>query len=268
MGRACVVVTGAASGLGRALAMALAPEAGRIVAVDLDAEGLAALAVALKDLGPEVETLALDVARAESWPGIAAAVGEGELGWLVNCAGIAAAGNIEALDAAIWERVMAVDFFGALWGCRTFAPRLRAQGRGRIVNVASRAAFTCPPQMGPYNAAKAALVALSETLRGELRGSGATVTVACPGFFRSPFADRVQSADPRAQVLARRFAEASGRDAAAVAASILADARRGRLHAIPGGEDRTLWRLKRLLPTGLLDLVARKYFEALASEGR
>ena len=84
-----------------------------------------------------------------------------------------------------WRWIMGVNLWGVIYGCHVFAPLFRAQGRGHILNVASAAGLLAPPGMAPYNVTKAAVVALSETLAGELKTSGVGVTVLCPTFFRT-----------------------------------------------------------------------------------
>lgn len=262
----CAIITGAASGLGRALAFALAGECPVQVLGDLDEAGLRETATRLAARGVHVHALKIDAAAEEGWAALAAAFAdtEAELGWVIPSAGVAAAGATEDLPPELWSWTLGVNLMGAVHAARTFLPVLRSQGRGRLLLISSRAAFTCPPAMGPYNASKAALVAFAETLHGELRGSGVGVTVGCPGFFRSGFAAKVQGTDPRARALATAFAEASRREAEEVAAALLRDARRHRLYAVPSGQDRLLWRLKRWMPLKTLAQVARTYASALA----
>ncbi|MBK8725416.1 MAG: SDR family NAD(P)-dependent oxidoreductase [Holophagaceae bacterium] len=266
MDRSCAIVTGAGSGLGLALARQLAAKGHALVLVDRDPVALQSAMGEFETLEARVIEVAADVATLGGWQQALSAFHSFglPLRWLVNAAGIAVAGSVGEVPVDEWRRVLDVNLLGPIWGCQTFLPALLKQTSGRIVNVASRAAFTAPPQMGPYAVSKAGLVAFTETLASELRGTGITATVACPGFFRSGLAGRMRAFPPNLAELAARFIAASGRDAEAVARLILRHAEAGDLYAIPGGEDRFLWRFKRLAPKACLRMVARRYYEALA----
>lgn len=122
-----------------------------------------------------------------------------------------------------------------------------AAGRGLIVNVASAAAFISAFRMGAYNASKAAVVALSETLAQELADSGVDVAVAMPGFFRTRIMEHAR-APADAKLFAERLIDRANLDAAPVAEEILARAAGGALHVVLPSRYRWLWRFKRLAP--------------------
>src|SRR6185312_10510780 len=107
---------------------------------------------------------------------------------VINNAGVAVGGRVGEVALDDWRWIMGVNLWGVIHGCHVFATQLRAQGSGHILNVASAAGLLAPPGMAPYNVTKAAVVALSETLRGELRDAGVGVTVLCPTFFRTNIA--------------------------------------------------------------------------------
>lgn len=262
----CAVVTGAASGLGFALARALGARGHGLVLLDRDAEALQEAMARLEDLGVRILEVPADVATPGGWQQACSAFQSlgGPLAWLVNAAGVAVAGSVVDVPAEDWRRAVEVNLLGPVWGCQAFLPALLRQTSGRILNIASRTAFSCPPLMGPYTASKAGLVAFTETLASELEGTGITVTVACPGYFRSGLASRMRAHPPRLGDLAARVMAESGRSAEEVAAILLRHADAGDLYAIPRGQDRALWRFKRLAPRTCLGTVRRKYFEALA----
>ncbi len=265
----CAVVTGAGSGLGLALARALAARGHALVLVDRDGAGLDEAMERLESASVARLEVAADVATPGGWQQALSAFHSlgMPLDWLVNAAGVAVAGSVADVPAEEWRRTLDVNLLGPVWGCQAFLPVLLRQTQGRILNVASRAAFTSPPQMGPYSVSKAGLVAFTETLAAELRGTGITATVACPGFFRSGLAARMRAYPPHLARLAARMVGSSGREADELAAFLLARADAGALYALPPGEDRALWRLKRLAPLACLRLVSRRYFEALAALG-
>jgi short-subunit dehydrogenase len=141
-------------------------------------------------------------------------------------------------------------------GCRAAVPLLRRQGSGVILNIASSAGFAAAPQMGAYNATKAAVIALTETLAGELSGSGVQASVAMPGFFRTGLLETMRA--PAAEsATAHRLMERSGYEAADAARAILAATARGRLYIVWPREYLWLWRIKRLTPVLFLRLVQR-----------
>lgn len=255
------LISGAASGLGRALALRLAVPGARLVLVDSNRDGLADTAGLAATRGGTAVTVCGDVAAAETWA--EALSGVARLDLLANCAGVAAAGNVEDVAAETWRWVMDANFFGAVQGCRAALPLLKRQRSGHILNIASRAGISSVPQMGPYSASKAALISLSETLYSELRPESVTVTVACPSYFRTGIAAGMRAA-PEQRRLAQKFVDGSGISAEEMAMQVLAAAQRGALYYFPPGEDRLLWRLKRALPRFCLDITRRKYLDALA----
>lgn len=183
------LITGATSGLGRALAQE-ALEAGERVAVT-GRDGARARALA-EEWGPSALGLALDVADPAS---VEAAVAEAErwsggIDRLVNCAGGGLLGAVEETDDAEVAGLFETNFFGAVRTIRAALPGMRARGRGHIVNVGSIAGRSGVPGSGLYAASKAALKAMSEALAAEIRPFGLRVTVVEPGAFRTDIAGR------------------------------------------------------------------------------
>ena len=262
------VVTGAGSGLGRALAKAIAARGGTVVVSDLRAEAAEATATAITALGGRAYVVLCDVTRADEVERLAAEARRhaGAVDLLVNNAGLGAGGEIGTVGLDAWERVIAVNLWGVIYGCHYFVPAMRALRRGHVLNVASAAAFGSAPGMGPYNVTKSAVVALSETLAAEVAADGIGVTALCPGFFRTNILAESVGTLTEAQ---RRFVEAemtrSKHDADDVARIALDAVARGHLYAVPHAEIRWLWRAKRLAP-GLFARLAgslrrRGYFE-------
>ena len=134
-------------------------------------------------------------------------------------------------------------------GCHVFVPRLRRQKSGHIINVASAAGLLCPPMMGPYNVTKAAVVALSETLFGELREEGVGVSVLCPTFFPTNIHKSERIDDPRLRGITEKLVMQGKPSAEEVAAITLDAAARGELYITPQADGRWMWRFKRMMPT-------------------
>jgi len=255
--RPAAVVTGAGSGLGAAFCELLAGRGARVVASDVDADAAAATAARC---GAHVHAVRCDVARLGDVEELAA-VSERLLGGVdlvINNAGVAVVGQVGQVPIEDWRWCVDVNLWGVVHGCHVFVPRLRAQGGGHIINVASAAGLLSPPHMAPYNATKAAVIALSETLAVELAGTGVGVSVLCPTFFRSNLVRSSRTAvDGALHRAARQLVERSHLSAGDVARAALAAAEGGALHIAPQPDGRWLWRLKRLSPALFQSLAQR-----------
>jgi NAD(P)-dependent dehydrogenase (short-subunit alcohol dehydrogenase family) len=249
-------VTGAASGLGLALARLFARDGWSVGLLDVAAGNLEQAAAQLRQLGArDVCPYLGDVARpdfvAESLRSFAAAH-SGGFDVLVNNAGVAVAGGIDVTAVEDWQWIVGINLLGVVWGCRAAVPTLRAQERGGLIlNVASSAGFAAAPQMAAYNATKAAVISLSETLVSELAGTGIQVSVAMPGFFRTHLLDQMRAPAAEGQ-LAHQLMDHARHDADAAALALLSAAARGDVHIVWPPEYRLAWRLKRWFPRWFL----------------
>ena len=182
--RKVVLITGACAGIGRALAIRFAQAGARLVLFDLEQAALDGLAQHLAD-HHNAETLALrcDISDARAVnAAVALAVEQfGGIDVLVNNAAIAQSSPFAATDLAVFQRVMAVNFFGALHCTQAALPSIRAR-RGQIIVMSSLSGFAPMLNRSAYNASKHALHGLFDTLRLELDGSGVNVMLVCPGF--------------------------------------------------------------------------------------
>ncbi|RLV01368.1 short chain dehydrogenase [Streptomyces griseocarneus] len=180
-----VLVTGAASGIGRATAFAFAEAGARVVAVDRDAEGAARTAEMARLIGaPEAWGEYADVSDEQAMEKLAVKVAAeyGVVDVLVNNAGIGVAGSFLDTSPDDWRKVLDVNLWGVIHGCRVFGRQMAERGQGgHIVNVASAAAFHPFKTLTAYSTSKAAVLMLSESLRAELAGRGIGVTAICPG---------------------------------------------------------------------------------------
>jgi NAD(P)-dependent dehydrogenase (short-subunit alcohol dehydrogenase family) len=187
------VVTGAASGIGLAVARQLGADGMRVMLADVEEPALAAAAAALAAEGIETAATVTDVSDADSVQSLASATLDrfGTVHVVCNNAGVAGGGPSWQLPMSTWNWVMGVNFFGVVHGVHAFLPYLIDQGEGHVVNTASVAGLLATPWMAPYNASKHAVVAVSESLRHELSaiGSPVGVSVLCPGFVRTRIAD-------------------------------------------------------------------------------
>lgn len=185
---AAALITGAASGIGRATALRLAREGvARLVLVDVDADGAARTAALAGDLGAVARTHTVDVSDAAAMQALAAEIAAGRVpDIIVNNAGIGVAGPFLTTPLEVLERLVGVNLWGVVHGCRLFGAQLVARGRGgHIVNVASAAAFAPSTILPAYSMTKAAVLMLSECLRAELAGHGIGVSAICPGLINT-----------------------------------------------------------------------------------
>jgi NAD(P)-dependent dehydrogenase (short-subunit alcohol dehydrogenase family) len=178
-----IVITGAAGGLGLAFAQRFGQAGGRIAMLDIQSRAVVAAAEQLRDTGVDTLALTCDVSDPAS---VAAAMEQvinhfGGVDVLINNAGISARESFARTGLAVFERVMAVNFFGPLYGTKAALDSL-VRRRGLIITISSLAGFTPLLGRSAYAASKHALHGLYDSLRSELRGSGVGVLIVCPGF--------------------------------------------------------------------------------------
>ncbi len=183
------VVTGAASGIGRALATKFADEGMRVVLADIDDAGLRGVEAELAEAGCDVHAVICDTSSEASVQELARVTLEryGAAHVLCNNAGVVGKGDAWRGPFANWEWVVGINLYGVVHGIRAFLPIMEDQRLGHIVNTASMAGLLAVPGQPPYNATKSAVVAISESLFIELRQSGSPVRVSalCPSFVRT-----------------------------------------------------------------------------------
>jgi short-subunit dehydrogenase len=254
------VITGAGSGLGRALSLQLARRRGRLLLSDLRLDRAEETAEFCRREGArEAIAVAADVTRIEDVEALASRAEElwGGVDLVINNAGVGVGGDVGETPLADWHFAFDVNVWGVVHGCHVFAPRLRRQGYGALLNVASIAGLIHAPHMAPYNASKAAVVALSETLRAELAASGVGVTVLCPGFFQTNILSEARSVAAGYLRFAAGQMKIAALDADDVAAYAIKAVERGELHALPMADTRWAWRFKRLSPALFVRVVGK-----------
>jgi short-subunit dehydrogenase len=219
-----VVVTGAASGIGRSLAVHAARRGATVALSDVEAAGLEETALLVKEAtGQSPRTDSLDVRDRGAWQAYARTLG-GEVGRidaLINNAGVALHGDFEQLSYEDFEWIMDIDFWGVVNGSKTFLPHLVASGDGRLVNVSSLFGLMAVPGQSAYNSAKFAVRGFTEALRQEMLVNQRPVKVTCvhPGGVKTAIARnaRAVGVDQRANSdffdkhLARTTADSAAR---------------------------------------------------------
>jgi len=250
------LVTGAASGIGRAIALALAREGADLCLLDIDENGLSNVAIEARGLGARVMTVACDLASPTAARNAADELLQawGGLEILINNAGISYHGDTDTMPDEQWERVLAVDLYSPLLLTRKLLPALLSSGDAHIVNVCSILGLAAIPRFTAYQTSKYGLVGFSESLRAEYASSGLGVTALCPGFVQTNIyrvmdgtGSRPMRAPPRLVVaspeqVAARAIRAIYRNHGVVPVTFFAN---------------LIWRLKRWLP-GLWDLANRR----------
>lgn len=197
------VITGAASGIGNALARRFAREGMRVVLADVEADALARAEAELRASGADTLGVPTDVTDAGSVEALACATVEhfGAVHLVCNNAGVGGAAGAPCWDLpdSEWAWVLGVNLFGVLNGMRAFLPRLIAAGEGHMVNTASFAGLRPMPMMAPYSVSKHGVVALTETAFHELAalGSPVRVSVLCPSMVATGIADSFRNRPER-----------------------------------------------------------------------
>jgi len=197
-------ITGAGSGIGRALAYGLARQGCQLALSDVNAEGLAETAAQARKLGVQVSEALVNVADREAVHAWAEQVvaEHGRVNAIFNNAGVAQGGTVEGNDYADYEWIMAINFWGVVNGTKAFLPHIKASGQGHIVNVSSVFGLFAQPGMSAYNASKFAVRGFTESLRQELDMAACGVSASCvhPGGIKTNIAKTARMNDSLAKV--------------------------------------------------------------------
>jgi NAD(P)-dependent dehydrogenase (short-subunit alcohol dehydrogenase family) len=243
-----VLVTGAGSGLGLALATRFATRGDAVACVDLHGDRAEAARASLpgaghaafvSDVGDDASMQALRESVLAQWrpPDV-----------LVNNAGIASGGALLETSMDEWREVLEVNLLGVVRGCQAFLPGMLERGHGQVLNIASFAALAGAPSIMSYGVAKGGVVTLSEQLRAELHGSGVSVSVACPAFFPTNLLQHWRGSERMKGHAAKMMARS--RDTLDdVADLIFAAFARGEFLILPTRGAAMRWRLRRWLPS-------------------
>lgn len=254
-----ILISGAASGLGLALARRYADAGWRVFLTDIDVAALDQ-AVASLHAGDRILSQTLDVRSADDWNAARerCVAAWGGLDVLVNNAGVATGGSFARTPIEDWDWIIDINLKGVIRGAATFVPLFAEQGHGHVVNVASLAGLVNPPLMASYNVVKAGVVSLSETLRFELEPAGITTSVVCPSFFRTGLADGFRTPDPAIRQLMERLVTASDIPAERIAATIKQGIDAKRFLILTDRDGRVAYAVKRFLPPLFNTMVRRR----------
>jgi NADP-dependent 3-hydroxy acid dehydrogenase YdfG len=265
-------VTGAGSGIGQALALELARSGAAVAISDVDFEGLAQTEEQLRAIGAPVRADRLDVTEREAFQAYADQINEhfGKVNQIYNNAGIAFTGDIEISQFKDIERVMDVDFWGAVNGTKAFLPHLIASGDGHVINVSSVFGLFSVPGQAAYNSAKFAVRGFTEALRQEmvLAGHPVKVTTVLPGGIKTGIARNATAAEgidatQLAKVFDKRLASTSPQQAAR---TILEGVRSNKARVLVGNDARVLDLMVRLTGSGYQRLFLPVFSRLLAGK--
>lgn len=262
-------ITGAASGLGKAFCTELAKDGWSLGMADINVKELETAAAEMSALGSRTWIYPLDVSDREQYAKVAQAflADAGGIDLLFNNAGVGDGGAFEEYGLENYEWMVGINQMGVVYGCHYFIPAMKKQRSGHILNTASAAAIGCAPTMGAYNMTKAAVVAISETLYGELMDHNIQVSCIQPTYFRT---NVVQYARGGALVkkATQLFIERSGLEADTVAQEILNRAGKKELYIILPEAARKMWLFKRLAPTWFRKKVKEQFMAAMSKAMR
>lgn len=250
-----VAVTGAASGIGRALGVELVRAGCEVALSDIQAEALEESGRLARAAGQgRVTTHVLDVGERDAIYAWRDEVLEahGHCDALINNAGVAVRGTVEGISDEDFKWLLDINVWGVVHGVRAFLPELKRRPEACVVNISSINAMVPFPENGPYNMSKYAVAALSETLEMELAGTRVRVVSVHPGGVRTNIANSARNIDPRD---ATRFGQIARTSPTQAARIIIQGMKRNQFRVFVGADAKTMQLLKRLLPNATLKIV-------------
>lgn len=263
-----VIITGAGSGIGRALAHEFAKKQWNIVIAEINDIRAKETADQVKNLGGKAIVVHCDVTKPTDVDKVIETATK-ELGGvdiMINNAGVSAGGYMERISIEDWNWILDINLKSVIYGCRAVIPLFKKQKSGHIINVASYAGLVCLPEMCSYNVAKAGVIALSETIRTELSPLGIGVSVVCPSFIKTNLMDQFRSPDARQRNLAQGFFNKSIMSVEAVARCIIRSISRNKMYILPQIDAKYMWWSKRHTPRLYLKASAFIYKKGLVEK--
>lgn len=246
-----IAITGGASGLGKAMALRYARAGWGVAIADINDERGAETLQELNNLCGNAFYQNVNVREAEQVEAWRDAIIKrwGHIDVVINNAGIASHGGIAESSLEDWDFAIDINLMGVVRGCKFFSQVMKEQGYGHIVNIASMAGLIHSPEMNSYNATKAAVVALSETMQFELAPFGIGTTVVCPGFFQTNLAESTRSPDAHAQAHVSKMLATSDLTADDIADQVYSAVESNQFLLMPHKSYRNTWYWKRFMPS-------------------
>ncbi len=267
------IVTGAASGLGRAIAVRLAQDGWHIAVADVNETGSEETGRMVTEAGSTAQVETLDVGDEQQWVSLRERLRADwpQLDLIVNNAGVVVSGAVGQTPIEDWDWLLSINLRGVILGCHTMVDWLKENPRrSHVMNMASVAGLIAPARMGAYNVAKAGVVSLSETLYQELKRENVGVTVVCPWFVKTNLLETGRFADTREKTAGAAFMENSWLTAEKVADKAVRGMYRGKLHVVVGFRANQFSSCKRHFPGiyfALSEWTQRRILEPIWSRG-
>ena len=245
-----ILITGAASGLGKAIANLYASKGWNILVVDIQDELGIKFVDELNNNGKSAEYYHCDIGHKRNFDDLAQEIGakHGCIDILINNAGVASAGTLASTTEAEWKKLIDLDLMSVIYGTMAMMPLLMKSKKAHIVSTASFAGIALMPGMMSYNVAKAGVIAFSETLHGEMALHNIGVSVACPAFFQTNLVSSMTGASEKTKGFIDKQMQTSGISADDVAADIYKAVDNKTFMVITHKESRRQYLLKRLFP--------------------
>jgi len=261
------VVTGAASGIGRATVVEMAREGMNVVIADIHEAGMEETAARARAQGVKAVAKKTDVSKKEQVKAlIDFAIEElGGIDIMMNNAGVASLSEMRDLSLEEdWEWVVGINLWGPIYGCHYVLPHMIQRGSGHIVNVSSAAGIFTIPGGAAYSATKFAVVGMSEVLRSEVARLGIGVTCVCPGIVKTPIAEAIKTRGLK-EIDLSKVLRYWGQKPQKTAENILHGIRKNKRLLLPTIDAKIVWFLKRFFPglSAALGLLAARNFERL-----
>ncbi len=257
------VVTGAASGIGKALCRELAQRGSLVIATDVNEDALRQSIPEITAQGGRARAAALNVTDHDAFDKLIAdtARQEGRLDYLFNNAGIAAGGEIRDTSVADWRKILDVNLFGVIHGSLSAYKLMTNQGFGHIINLSSVEGLVPFPSTASYVASKFAVMGLSQSMWVEGRDLGVKVSVVCPGFIKTPIFDTSEkiNLDPEKWKAAISAYERFGISPEKCAREIIKGVAKDKAIIPVTGMTRVMWWVARLSPTLMMKFALKDY---------
>ena len=244
-------ITGGGSGIGEQIALALASEGCHLVVTDIQLANAQRVVDALKAQGTDAIALELDVADFDAFKRLAgdAIDWKGSVDLLINNAGFMIGGSVTEVEMPMWHKITDVNVFGVVNGVKAFEQHMKHRGEGHIVNVASLFGLLHLPYVSTYAMTKAAVVALTNALHGEMAAYGVGVTLVCPGSVSTKLVGNGSWADSKGgNFIPEMFAKHHTSDPALIARQIVAGIKKNKAQVMAGTDAKIISRLVRWLP--------------------
>jgi short-subunit dehydrogenase len=256
-----ILITGAASGLGKAIAQLYASKGWMVLVVDIQDELGIEFVNELNSTGYSAEYYHCDIGQQQEFLSLFERVSKHHdcLDILVNNAGVASAGKLENTNSTEWNRLINLDLLSVIYGTQALLPLLKQSKKAHIVSTASFAGVALMPGMMTYNVAKAGVIAFSETLHGEMSIHNIGVSVACPAFFETNLVSSMGDVNPKTKRFIDKQMKTSGVSANDVAQDIFNAVNNNKFMVISHKQSRLQYLVKRLFPNIFLNKKAKIY---------